>query len=178
MALFRKTFVAGEHARNHARNRVRNNQRRQFAAREHIIADRNLLRLQFFYNTLVHTLIMAAQQRNIIQLCKFFHTLLGKRFALGRKIDQMRPCPCFFAQIHIAVVNGLRLHDHPHAAAVRRIIHPAVLILRVIPDIRAFDLHFARFARSADNACPKIGAAHIRKQRHNINSHQKALSLV
>ena len=77
MAFLGKAFLVRKNARKHTRNRVGNNQRGQLAARQNIVANRNFLGLKLLDNTLVNTLVMPAEKRDVIKLRKLLDPLLS-----------------------------------------------------------------------------------------------------
>ena len=75
---------------------------------------------------------------------KIFCHLLVKRLPLWGKINHTWSLSfregCFFLNGKIGLVNRLCLHQHSCAAAIRIIIHTAVLVKCVVPDIPGFNL--------------------------------------
>ena len=76
----------------------------------------------------------------------------------------------------VAVINRLALHKHSLPLAVRRIIHPAVLIKRIITDIVAFHAEYTFFSCSAHHALRQIILKHFGKKRCYVNIHTIPLS--
>src|SRR5258708_3048035 len=66
-------------------------QRRRLAARQHIIADRDLFQPALVDDALVDPLIAPAQERDAGQGCEIAHPLLVEQLATRRQIDQRMP---------------------------------------------------------------------------------------
>ena len=164
MALKSESVLVGKHAGQHTGYGVRKYQRGQLAAGENIIAYGNFFINDLVDDPLVNALIVAAQQRNIIELRQLLDPLLGQGLALRRHIDKMRALAELIAKRHEAVVDGLSLHYHTCAAAVGRVIHTVMLIFRIIADIAAVYLDAAVLSRSADYAFAEHAEAHIGKE--------------
>ena len=70
-----------------------------------------------------------------------------------------------------AVGNGLSVHHHAQAAAVGIIVHLLLLIEGIVPDLVTADIQQALGLSAADDAFVQHGAAHIREQGEQIDSH-------
>ena len=66
MALELERIFVSEHAWEHTRNGIRKHKRGQLAARHHEIANRNFLVDYLFYNAFVKSLLVTAQQSDIV----------------------------------------------------------------------------------------------------------------
>ena len=97
------------------RHAVGNDHRGQFAARENVIADADLLVDKQIDGALVDAFIMPAQQNEVFVPQKFKHLLLAERFALGRHIDA--PRLMFGVERLDGGTDGLSRHHHARAAA-------------------------------------------------------------
>ena len=62
------------------------------------------------------------------------------------------------------------IHHHPHAAAVRRIIHAVMLIQCVLAKIVRPNLHDTVILRFAQQAFTERGIKHPRKNRYDVKS--------
>ena len=161
------------------RNGIREHKRGQLAARHHEIANRNFLVDYLFYNALVYSLIVTAQQSDIVELRQLDHALLGQRLSLRGQIYKMRARARVAAEGLVAVIYRLHLHYHARPAAVGRIVDAVVLVERIVADVAAVYFNAAALARSAYYALPEHLTAHLREEGKNINPHLKtALSAV
>ena len=95
---------------------------------------------------------MPAQDENILILPQLDCTLLAEGLSLWGHIDDMRFGCNHFTHRLVAVVDWLGLHQHPLAAAVRGIIHPAVLVLGVVADVVTVYLQFSCPSCPSDDA--------------------------
>ena len=108
----------------------------EIPAREHIVAYGYFLVNYLVDKALVHALVMAAEDNEVIVVFRKLHGFfLRKHLSLGRHIDNVP----FFAGVYlgcsyrcIAIVYRYGAHKHTHTAAVGSIIHAAVLILGII----------------------------------------------
>ena len=148
-------------------------QRRQLTARDHIIADRDLLEGEFVEHPLVHTLVVSAEYYQIVFLRKLLDKLLVELSALRGHIDKAGVS--VLAEVsyyrHHAVVYRLCLHHHARAAAVCLVIHTTVLVESVGADVAAGDLHRAGFAGAPYDALSEKCLAHCREKGRYVNPH-------
>jgi hypothetical protein len=84
----------------------------------------------------------------------------GQPFRTGRNLQRLQ-----------TLKERFRLQDHAFAAAERAVIHGAVPIMRVLPQIVDFDFHQAHFRGPAGNAVIKRPAKEVRKNRDDIGLH-------
>ena len=173
MALLLEAFVCGKHAGQHAAHGVRQSEGRQFAAREHEIAQRNLLIHIRLQHAVIHTLVMAAEDDEILHLRELAHALLRQRFSLWRHKQDMRPFSELFHEVVQAGGDRLSHEEHAHAAAEERIVHAVVLVAGKIAELVAAHLQSALAPGAADDAFGHHRLAHIRKKGEQINPHRQ-----
>ena len=172
MALLFKAQVFRQNARHHPCNGIHQHQRRQLAAGEDIVPDGDLLVHDLVQDALVYTFIMPAKHENMRHHGQFQRALLFQHLFLGGHIDHIGLCADIPADRLIAAVDGVCLHDHASAAAVRHIIHTAVLVQGIVPDIPAADRDMPGFSGSADDALGQHRLTHFRKQGSDLNLHR------
>ena len=114
---------------------------------------------------------MTAKQHNPVCKGKLLYSLLRQSFALRRHIYKVRFFFAVTVKALIAVIYGLRTHQHTHSAAVRRIINTVMLIKCKVSYIYTVYLDVAVFSRSAYNTFGQHRLAHFRKKRHYVYSH-------
>ena len=129
-------FVA-ERAGNQPRHRVQNHRRGQFAARQHEIADRNLIRREMFGDALVHAFVAAADEARCDRASRIAapfpagiscppRKAARSRCPGARRVARLRAPP---KQRFHRLEQRLGLHHHAFAAAERAIVHGAMAIV-------------------------------------------------
>ena len=115
---------------------------------------------------------MPAKYKNMRHHGQFQCPLLIQHPALGGHVDHVGLGTDVLLYGIIAAVNGICLHDHAPAAAVGHIVHAAVLVQRILPNIPAADGNMTGGSGSADNALRQHRLAHFRKQSGDLNLHR------
>ena len=103
---------------------------------------------------------------------KFQRPLLGEDAALGGEVDAVGLSARLRLHRLIAAVDRICLHDHAAASAIGHIVHTAVLIQRIVPNVPALYGQCAVFPCPSQNALREHCLAHLRKQRCHINPHR------
>ncbi len=163
------TFPAAKHPRNQPGNAVDQHHGRQFAAGKHVIPNGHLLVHAKINCTLVHALIVSAQQNQFFFLRILFRIRLRQGFPPRRKKDPL-PLEMWTHDIPDSIHNGLRQHHHSRAAAERRIIRIVMLVFRIGTDVHLADLKQAGFFRPSEDAGMQR-RKHLRKCGQNRDFH-------
>ena len=104
----------------------------------------------------------------------FFSQLPGlflvEYLALGGRENHIWLVAGFFADRLPTLVDGLRLEQHPHTAAIDCIVHPIVLIACPIADIVIVYFQRSRLLGSSDDTLIGDGLAQIDKKRGDIKT--------
>ena len=116
---------------------------------------------------------MAADEKEVFPLGELHRLFLVEHLPLGGKVDDMGLFLQFLGHSLVTAVDGVRLHQHPHTAAVGSVVYPVVLIGGVIADAVAADVQIPASAGPPDDALPADAFAHLHKQRGDINSHRQ-----
>ena len=160
-----------------AADRVRYDAGGQLATGENVVADRQFLVHDFVDDPLVNALVVAAEQDKSVVPEILVGDLLGEGTSPGREIDH----PALFVggslggDGAVAVVNGRCRHQHAASSAVGSIVHAAVLVFAVIPDVGCPDVDDAGFPRPADDAGGDYGLYHLGEQRQNVDFHSSII---
>ena len=126
----------------------------------------------------VHTLVVAADQYQMVvvslqPLCG----LLPEGFSLRREVDDSAfPLSCRLLHRLQAGLQRLRHHNASVTAAVWVVVHLALFVVRIVPDLDAVDLYDAPVRRPADDALMKDRIHGIGKQGQNIYSQSAVTS--
>ena len=176
VALVDEAAVVRQHPLTEAAHRVHHHQRPQLPAGEYKVADADLLVHDLVQHPLVHPFVVAAEQQQVLPVPgQLRRPLLGEHPALRGEEDDPGAVSQFLTHRLKAAVDGLRLHQHPLAAAVGRIIHPAVLVQRIVPDLPAVDVQLSGPPGPADDALPQHRFTHLREQRCDLNPHRQTV---
>ena len=174
MAFRREGLLVGQHARHHAADRIRDRHGRDLAAGQHEIAQRQLLVHALLQEPLVHALIVAADQdQMVVFLLDLPGHLLVEGAAAGGHVDGVYPLARFIADVLPAAVQGVGLHHRAPAAAVGIVVHLHLLVGGIVPDLVGGDGDIAPLLRPADDGLIHHGVDGVGEQRHNVNSHQQ-----
>ncbi|MNJ37431.1 hypothetical protein D3C77_322490 [compost metagenome] len=84
------TGLIPKHARQQTNDTIDHDHRRKLPARQHVIADRQLIRDKMFPDSLVIPLIMAAYEDQMLLLGQFLRFALREAFALRTHQDNTR----------------------------------------------------------------------------------------
>ena len=166
--------LVSEDAGQEAYDAVHDDHRRQFAARQHIIADRELVGYQMLTDALIIPFIMAADEDQMLLLRQLLSDALRIRDALRAHEDDARlyrlPCD----QIFDRQEDRFRLQHHASSAPVGVIIHRPMFVRRVFAEVHCIDLYGAFSNRFADDALGQEAREHLRKQRQDIDPHVRS----
>ena len=163
VALVGEADLISQHARDQARDGVDDRHGRDLAAREHEIAHGDLFVDTFVEKALVHALIVAADEDEIV--------IVRLRRAAGGEEDGMHRRADLIADRAPAAPQRVTLHDRAAAAAVGVIVHLVLLVGGIVPDLVGVDLDEPLFLRPAEDAGVQHRRHGLRKQRHDIKTH-------
>jgi len=152
-------------------DRIDQHRRGQLAAREHVVADRNLFVDFMLDQALVHRLVAPAEEDQPIFLREFTHLVLGKPRSLRTqenrpnrpRIRRPRRAQC--------VAQRVDQHHHARAAAERSLVHAPISIGRIIARIPAMHVEQTTILRPPDHADPGRRVDELREQRDDIHPH-------
>ena len=178
MALFLKAEIIRKHAGHHSAYCIGKHQRRKLAAGQDIISDRNFLINILIYQTLIHSLIVAAEYGERIIFRIAADSSLIECIPLGRHIDKIRTSAERAADILKAQGDRLSHHQHTHSAPVGRIVHSFMLVKCKIPQLVAHYLYCSLFPCPADYAFAHDSLTHFRKKGNYINPHHRTTRLL
>src|SRR5699024_10608666 len=106
-------------------------------------------------NPLVHALVMAAQENQILFLRELLRHGLMKDRSLGRHINSPGLTPEPLCHRLPRLIDRLRLHDHAGSAAIRVVVYLAMFISRVIADVDGFQTNGTFFDGPSGNTRPE-----------------------
>ena len=115
---------------------------RQFAAREHIVTNGDFLGNQVLANAVVHTLVVATQDHDVLLERQGIGHGLVELLTVGRGKDDFIILALAFQLLH-ATPHGLNLHHHARLATKGVIIHLAVLAQAPVAQVVHVNLHQA-----------------------------------
>ena len=108
-------------------------------------------------------------------LCRLLREHLARRVKENRTVP-FRKCSGLFPDIAHGSIDWLGFQYHPRPTAARCIIHMAVLVRRVVAEVRVLYVQYAALCRTANDARTEHAREHLGKERHKINSHRNSLS--
>ena len=128
-----------------ARDRVEDDERRQFPARQHVVANRQLLG-HAPPDPIVESFVSAAQEHDVLVSAQPPRLRLHEPFALRRRQDHRERRAARRLDRVERAEDRIRLQHHPRAAAVRHIVDHAMPIGREVAEV--VHLHVERAARN------------------------------
>ena len=103
----------------------------QLAAREHVVADRDLARDQVFADAVVDALVVAAEDNQVVERREAVGFVLVVADAVGRGVDHLVVFPFRFEGFD-AAVDRFDLHYHTRLSAEGVVVRGAVLVFCVV----------------------------------------------
>jgi hypothetical protein len=162
--------LVAQRVRQQSDHRVDQEHRGDLAARDHEIAHADLLRLENLDRPLIDPLVVAGDQQEPRQRRKLVDPCLVQRPPLRRQEDAVRRGGVERLDGLDGVDERLAHHDHAGTAAERSIIHLAVLVVGVCPDVVQIAAHEARLDRAAHDARADDALEHGREQRKDVDA--------
>ena len=170
MALADVALRIGQHPRNQPADRVRHGQRRDFSSGEHKIAQRDFFIHAGLDKALIDALVVAADQDKMIKVpLQPPGGLLRKGLSLRGEIDH--PPACFRFGEHGVQAGFQRLghHDAAEASSIGVIIHLALPVFGIVPDLGTSEIQDSLFCSAAKNALMEHRVHRVRKKRQDIH---------
>ena len=163
-------------ARQQPHDTVQHDLRRQFAARQHVVADADLLHRSGIYDALVYAFVAPAQQDHSWLRGKAPRIVLSEPPSPRGKAHHR---PVIRHRGH-SRVDDIRPQHHPCPAAERRVVHGAVPVLGKVADIGDVQRPDAGFQCPPRQRLAQRTREHGRKQRQDggAPSHAAASSAV
>ena len=161
--------VEGEKERTQADHRVGHDQRRQLAAGEHVVADRERVVGQVLAHALVHALVAPGQQDQVLLAGQLARDALIERASPGVHQDHARARR---AERFDRREQRLGLEHHSAAAAERVVVGDPVLAVRIVSEVGHPDVDETARARAADHRFRQRGLHDPRKQGDDIQTHE------
>ena len=153
---------------------IRHGHGRDLPAGENKISQGDLLVHTLLDEALVHALIVAADQHQVVVIpLEALGGLLVVGLALGTHVDHPAAQALRGGGDHRVQAAFQRLghHDAAEAPAVGVIVHLVLLVFGIVPDLDAVYLHRALLHGPADDALVQHGADRVGKQGQNIDPH-------
>src|SRR5579859_6705681 len=163
--------LLAHHARHETAHGLDDHHRRQFAAAQNVIADADFFRAEDLGDALVHSLVPAAQNGELRRRGEGPDPRLREAPPL-RAGQQDRPRRRRGApdDVHGAE-ERLGLHHHAGPAAVRRLVHGPVAVVRERAEVPDHQVEQAPRAAAADHPRVERPGKHVRKDRHHVDTH-------
>ena len=174
MALVLEAFRVSQHTGNHAAHRIGYRHGSDFTAGENEIAQADLFIHALVNEALVDTLVVAADQDQIVHLAQPNGIGLGEGLAAGGHIDSMHRTAGLVADRFPAAVQRIRGHYRASPAAIGIVVHLILLIGSIIPDLVGLDADDAPVLGPAQNTLRQHIPQSLREKGHDINSHRYA----
>ena len=153
-----------------AHNGICHHRRRQFTARQHIVADADLTGDEMFADAMVDTFVVSAKNDDVVEQRQFVGNMLIELLSVGRGEDDL-VVVAFSLQRRDTAVDGLTLHHHPRKAAVGIIVHPTPLVQCVVAKVMQPDLCQSFLFGTCQNALMHEPLNHLWQYGDNVYSH-------
>src|SRR5205807_2035774 len=151
--LERRLFIA-QRPRQLAHHRIDQRHRRELAAREHEVAERQLLVDAPRQEPLIDAFVAAAKQRQRALLRQLHRLAVIEPTALRRQVNGFSICPVLPGCLE-RPVQRLGQHHHAGPAAVRTVVHRPVVVAREIARIPRREAPQSGLQRAAGDAAPR-----------------------
>ena len=175
MALAGVALGVRQHARHHAADTVRDDHRAELAAREHKVADGQLLVHARLDEALIHALIMAADEHELVIVgLELARLRLRERLPLRGEVDHAaarRGHGGIRKRRVETALERLRHHDLTPAAAIRIVVDLLLAVFGIVADLMAADVEQTARLRPAEDALTEHGAHRVGKERENVDAH-------
>ena len=167
MALAGVARLVREDARHHAADAVRHRHGGDLTAREHEVAEADLLVHARLDEALVHALIVPADQNElVIVLFQPARLALVEGLALRRHVDHAAAQTLRIGAGGVeAAFQGLGVHHLTPAAAVGIVVHLLLAVFGVVADLVTANVQNPLCGRAAEDALAQHGAHGIGKER-------------
>src|SRR5688500_6601534 len=158
-----------DYAGHEPHHRVEHDQRGQLAARQPVIADRQLVGHERGGDSFIDAFVPPADNRDAVQPADPLRLALIEPPPLRRHQDHRRQVAARRANRLDRAPDRLRLHDHARPAAERHIVHRPVPIVGERPKIPRAHLDESRLASPRDNAFGERRLNQLREDRDDVN---------
>src|SRR3990170_534320 len=150
------------------RHRFAYDQRRRLAARQHVVADGQLLVHEMLAHPFVHALVAPAHQHEVRPLGELAGHLLSE--TAPSRVEQDDPRSRRPERLD-ARRERLGLQDHPAATPERRVVGHAVLPRSGVAQVMDADVHDPARARAPHDGVAERRLHHPGKERDDVDSH-------
>ena len=167
-------FSRAKDIREHTRHGVDDNHCGQFAARQHVVANRN----QFVgkvVNPGVEAFVVSADENNLVERGEFLSLSLRENFAAGVGDDYLARKIFVGLGKHVAhgKIDRFGLKHHARAAAEGRIVNLPVLVEGEVAQLSESHVQDIFFDGALDDTFAEDAREHFRKQRDDVNKHER-----
>ena len=165
--LLARLFIAQD-AWDQPRDAFHHHRRGEFAAAQHVVADRDLIGGTMPGHALVHAFVAAANQGQLRVLCQpLGHRLIEQPPLRGKQHHRRIPRP----NLAHGAENRLRLENHSGAAAKRPVVHRAVAVVAEISKIAQPDRDPAASQRALEQAMLEDAREELREDGDYFERH-------
>ena len=172
----RALFVT-DHAWNDAHNCVGHAGRGQLSAREHEVADRNLLGDEMFANAVVDPFVVTAENDEVAFHRKGIGHRLVELFSVGRGENHF-VVVTFGFECRDTVINGLALHHHTCESAIRVVVYPTMLVVGVVAQVVHMNFYQAFFLGASQDGGVQEAVEHFGNDGDDVDAHAVFVVLV
>ena len=142
----------------------------QFAAGEHEIADRNLLRDEVLANAVVDALVVSTENNEVALHREAVGHGLVELFTVGRGENHF-VIVAFGLERCDAVVDGLALHHHSRKAAVGIVVDAAMFVGGVVTQVVHMNFDQSFFLRSRQDGGVEEAVEHFGNYGDDVDAH-------
>ena len=175
MALAGVALGVRQHARHHAANTVRDDHRAELTACEHKVADGQLLVHARLDEALIHALIVAADEHELVIVgLELARLRLRERRPLRGEVDHAAARGGYIGirkRRVEAALERLRHHDLTPATAIRIVVDLLLPVFGIVADLVAADVEQTTRLRPAEDALAEHGTHGVGKERENVDAH-------
>src|SRR5579859_6593350 len=153
-----------------APDRVDQHHRRDLAAAQHVVADRDLVRGQTRAHAIVDALVSAADDDQTGLLGELFRQALVQAPAPG--LEQHDGAGVVEHHALDRLEHRLGLHHHAGPATERDVVHLAVAVVREVAEVVRLELDEPALDRAPDHALPEDRSEHVGEDGDDVESHR------
>ena len=166
-----------QHTRQQPEHGIHQHHGRQLAAGQDIVANGDFFIDLTLDQPLIHPFVAPGQQDQARALRQFAHAGVAQWAALRRQVDTMA---VGHAGLSLTLTRGnnrrfqrFRPHHHAGTAAIRAIVHGAVIVVGEIPGVMGMQRPDALLQRASGDAAGGQRAEHLREQGDDVDLHRQ-----
>src|SRR5579859_5133615 len=167
--VLRERVRVSDDAGDQAPDRIDQQHRRDLAAAQHVVADRDLVRGKTRAHTVVDALVAAADDDQTGLSCELLRQSLVQPPA--PRLEEHDGAGVVEHDALDSLEHRLRLHHHAGTAPERDVVYLAVAVVREVAEVVRLQLDDPALDGAPDNALPEDRPEHVGKDGDDVESH-------